>query len=453
MLVYDLSGSMVQTDSLWSIPTVASMLHDGDTNLDEFRGTPSSAYLLVQVGGHDYGYFPLATCVAAIPGVLMLEAMAHTARVLPRLPGPLARWEKQFHAKGALDLGSFNFAERFIASLYTSLAMVLLFLLARTRLGTAGSWFVALTLAFGTSAWSTASRVLWQHGPSLCAVAAVLLVLARPAPWSRGRSVLLGLLSAVAWVLAPVNALTALGAFAFVLLRQRRDALFFVLGALAVVLPFTGFNLGLYGHLLPPCFELGPLAGASSFGVALLGNLVSPARGLFVWTPVFALVAWLGGRRLLRAPREIIDLLAGVVLVAHWGVISLIPHWWAGHSVGPRLFTDVLPWLGWGLIRLVGWLSARKLSDLWVLLVVLVLWGAFAHGNGALSPRVEFWNSGPPDVDQAPARLWSLSHAQLLTGVQKDDEADGGTDGGAPSGLNLRLPGRPLPGQGPTPPQ
>ena len=44
--IYTVSEARLQTDSLWSIPSAASILHEGNTDLDEFRHFffPGTAY-------------------------------------------------------------------------------------------------------------------------------------------------------------------------------------------------------------------------------------------------------------------------------------------------------------------------------------------------------------------------------------------------------------------------
>ena len=74
--------------------------------------------------------------------------------------------------------------ERVTASIVVALTAVLLYLLARRSLGVTGSLVVALIFAFCTAAWSTATRALWQHGPSMLMLTLGLwiLVLARDRP-------------------------------------------------------------------------------------------------------------------------------------------------------------------------------------------------------------------------------------------------------------------------------
>jgi hypothetical protein len=78
---------------------------------------------------------------------------------------------------------------------------------------------------------------------------------------------------------------------------------------------------------------------------ALAGDLISPGRGLFIYSPVlvFSVVGFalkVTSRRLMM-----LDLtLAGCVTV-HWIAIARVNRaWWAGHSYGPRFFADMLPY-------------------------------------------------------------------------------------------------------------
>src|SRR5207248_2106541 len=80
--------------------------------------------------------------------------------------------------------------EIFAASGMVAITAVLLYLIARrSRLSAPSALAIALIFAFGTSAWSTASRALWQHAPSMLMLTAALylLVLAQE-PSSRWNS-------------------------------------------------------------------------------------------------------------------------------------------------------------------------------------------------------------------------------------------------------------------------
>jgi hypothetical protein len=421
--VYVASPVHVQADSLWSIPTAISLLRQGNVDLDEYR--PAYERLphgTIRVQEHVYSWYPLAVSLVALPVVAAMEGGARLARaLLPKPPGFVLVWDAHFNAEGDIAFGYYARTEGFIASLCTALAVTLFFVAARRRLEALPAFLLTLALAFGTGLWSTASRVLWQHGPSAAALAAVVLLLTEESDDGRRWAFWLGLAGALAYVLRPTNALTALGLLVYVALRRPRRLPAFVLGASLLAVPFCGANLALYGALLPPYFRPEMLGGSHAhFLEALLGNLVSPARGLFLWTPVLLLGLGSAFLRLVRRtlPPEETWMLAVVVL--HWGFVSLLSQWWAGHSVGPRFFSDVSPYLCWLLVapteaafeRLRAGHPARLL-----LLLGLGLLGTFAHGSGALRRGVHAWNDGPPNVDVAPARVWDVRDVQFLRGL------------------------------------
>jgi hypothetical protein len=189
-----------------------------------------------------------------------------------------------------------------------------------------------------------------------------------------------------------------------------------VLVALVVAAPGVAVNLTHYGSVLAPYYEpqrlelSGPL-----FAEALAGNLVSPARGLLVYTPLVLLSLW---GLVLEARARTFTRLHGFLLAAvvlHWLVISTFPHWWAGHSYGPRFFTDLVPYLTFFLVpvvRALGWRGERTRRPLTATFAVLALVSLAIHS--ASSRRVYQWNSLPVDVDFHPERLWDWKDPQFL---------------------------------------
>jgi hypothetical protein len=185
--------------------------------------------------------------------------------------------------------------------------------------------------------------------------------------------------------------------------------------------PFCTHNLALYGTLLPPYFRPEMLAGNHGrFFEALAGNLFSPARGLFVWTPILLLGVGSALYQLARRalpPAETWMLAVGSL---HWVFVSLLPQWWAGHSVGPRFFSDLSPYLCWLLLAPMrqAWHRSREGQPARLtVLLGLGLLGAFAHGRGATRWEVHAWNNGPPNVDLAPERVWDWKDVQFLRGL------------------------------------
>jgi hypothetical protein len=146
----------------------------------------------------------------------------------------------------------------------------------------------------------------------------------------------------------------------------------------------------------------------------LAGLLVSPSRGLLVYSPVLA-VAFLGLIRgcvgPARAPVRYLVLAVGASLLT----LGTYTVWWGGHSFGPRLLTDILPALVLGIVP--AWPAVwRSGPRRWLFVaafaasVMVELVGAFNFP----SPRNVEWNMTPKDVDWAHDRLWDWRDPQLV---------------------------------------
>src|SRR5262249_54869234 len=145
----------------------------------------------------------------------------------------------------------------------------------------AAAGLLVLIFAFGTPAWSAASRALWQHAPSML-VLALAVVLQRRAShfW------LLGALLGVSYVIRPTNALPIVLTAAWVLYGHRGKTIEFAAGLAAVLAAFVAANDQVYGAPLSPYYHPGHWGRSIFVTEALAGTLVSPGRGLFVYSPI-----------------------------------------------------------------------------------------------------------------------------------------------------------------------
>jgi hypothetical protein len=413
----------VQSDSIWSIPTAISLLRQGNLDLDEYRpAAERQPHGTVPVGPHLYPWYPVAVSLVAVPVVALLEGVAWLAlEVLPHPPRVLRNWDAHFRAEGDIPLDVFAPVEHLVAAICTALAVVVFWAACRRRLAAAPALFLTAIFAFGTGLWSTASRVLWQHGPSIALLAVVVWLLTEPAPRRRW-AVTLGVAAGLAYVCRPTNSLTALALLAYLAIVRPSALRGFILGAGLVAVPFCVLNLVVYRGLLPPYFRPEMLGGDHRRVIeALAGNLVSPARGLFIWTPVFLLGLGSALVRLVRGTLSAVETWMLAVIGLHWVTVSFLPQWWAGHSIGPRLLSDLSPYLCWLLVHPAeeawnAWQSGRR--GRLVVLGGLALFGVFAHGSGATRLAVHDWNDGPPNVDLAPHRVWDWRDVQYLRGLR-----------------------------------
>jgi hypothetical protein len=232
------------------------------------------------------------------------------------------------------------------ASFLAALASVLMYLVLR-RDGTRWSLPLAIVFAFGTNTWMISSQALWQHGTGELLIALALLLAVIPGSPAR-----MGLLGAVCVFMAvnrPPDALVAGAIGLFVVWNCRRNAVWLLAGAIVPLVIFLYYNLnfigqiaGAYALVTPPKSFFQPIWSG------MAGLLVSPTRGLLVFSPFFVFIP-VGLIQRLRSPdsKRLAILLS--FAVAAQVLFYAQADWRAGVSWGPRWLTNLLPVLVWML--------------------------------------------------------------------------------------------------------
>lgn len=429
--VYLFSGlSRVGTsfDSRWTVYVAMNLWRHGHTSLDEYsqRIRDNDYYAIECVSpngrarpagpetcdGHLYNSYPIggpvltAPLVIATVGVMKLlhPLMAHVHIAQPVIAGFLAGDWDTAHALIEMEVASFLLA----------LAAVVIYFIARRYLSEPRSIILAVLYALATPAYSVGGRAIWQHSPSMLLLAIIILMLlgAEENPSLAGWA---GLPVALSYTVRPTDSLFVIVFTAYVAVRFRAHLLRYLLIALPVALVFVAYNLSIYHDVLSPYYHsrldgFYP-ANWAKLGVGLAGNLVSPSRGLFVYTPVFLFSIWSMVRRLWQTPLK--NWLSALTL-AHWiAVSSYVASWWAGMCYGPRFFSDLTPVFVLFLIPyLARWEGLSRVAR--VVFVACALVGLGMHLRGGWSIAVYEWNVKPVSVDQHPERNWDWSDPPFL---------------------------------------
>ncbi len=306
------------------------------------------------------------------------------------------------------------------ASLLTALAVVFAFLSARQYLGTGRALVLAAALGLGTGLWSTVSQTLWEHETVAFGLAMAMYAFAQPNDaLTTGRALVvaigLGLAVTARPQLAPLVAVLIAGAAA--LGGWRRGLL--VAGIVAL---FAGALMLAYLRWFGTVLGAAPMLEALHRSVhatadgsfrwqplGFAGLLVSPSRGLLVFSPIVAVAALglpaaaSGGR---RSPLRWCAIAAAV----QYAVYASYVVWWGGHTYGPRYLLDLLPVLvplaAHGASRLHGRVAAALVGTAIAWSVAVAALGAFCYPNGQ-------WNVDPLDVDRAHQRLWDWSDNEI----------------------------------------
>jgi hypothetical protein len=232
----------------------------------------------------------------------------------------------------------------------------------------------------------------------------------------------------MSFVIRPTNAISLAILSVFIALEGRKYLFRFLLWAFPPMLLFLIHNLSVYHSLLSPYYWLKRIGALQNFLAAAAGHWISPSRGLLVFTPVF-LFAFFGLMRKLKSKKmERLDAFLLAIVALHWLSISSFAHWWGGHSYGPRLFADMIPYFIYFLAPAVmswaGLTGARK--PVWgTVFLLLLAMSFFVHWRGATTQSVYEWNYSPVDVDTAPQRIWDWSDPQFLRGIIEPASSNG----------------------------
>jgi len=352
----------------------ASLAQEGNLDLDEYPDVEEP--FAHQVGPHRVSIYPVGSAVLAVPVFLAARAAF------------------------VLDETGLALAGKWAASLFSAAAAALLYLAIGRRRPHREAMWTAVVFALGTSVWST-SQALWQHPAAVLSLCAALLCTVRAEADERwaGRAGL-PLAFAVAARYADIALVIVLAAGLAV--RWPRRIPHLVAWAAPVALLVLAYHWAYFGSPLRQ--GLAPRFSAP-WGEGHLGLLLSPGKGLFVFTPI-ALIAVIGLVRALRYDDRVLAATCGAAVLAHWLFVGRWAEWHGGESWGPRLMTDALPLLF--LFLPDGYDVVPRLTvALGMLSVAVQALGAFAYDY-----RWERLRQRP--VTSEHPELWDVPHSPIV---------------------------------------
>ncbi len=386
---------------------------------DDLLDRPFAAYvdngdILLQSTAHFTNYFPLGPSLISAPFVAVARGLGYDMRTTD------------------------NYAlQRLLSALTVALVFFLAYALSRTYLDGWPSLVLALIAVLGSSLLSTLGTALWSHNYAVLAAGGALLLLVREREGNSSslHPVLLGLLLFLCFLNRPSLIAFIVPVLVYVLWRDRRAFLTTALVSGGLLLGYLAWNAAATGSFLPAYFSTNRLqVERSPLWVGIVGNLVSPSRGLLIFSP-FLLPVLLGygvyWRSLLRRPIVRLCLVwFGLQLI----IVAQAASWWGGWSFGPRLLTDIWP----GLIVLTAILGAF-LRDNATIRAQRLFVGAFlalgmaaivVHvGQGLNSQSASRWNGfirPVPADDSTLGDLFNWRYAQpvansaMLCAIERD---------------------------------
>lgn len=315
------------------------------------------------------------------------------------------------------------------AALLSAASVALVYLSALRFVSPRRALLLAAAYGAGTGVWAISSQSLWQQTPEIFFLSLGMFCLLRiPRELLRGAAA--GLSFSAAAACRPTAALVALAAFAWLALSDRRACAAFSAMVVLVAAAALGYNFHYFGSAL----EFGQLdAGArvaqfktgapqlwqTPLWLGAAGLLVSPSRGLLVYSPFLA-AAFAGALLAWKDPRFTGLRFLTLAVPALWLPAFLWFDWWGGWAFGYRPIVDSMPLVALLCLPALEWLLARPM---WRAAFALALaWSVFVQALGAFAYAPWGWNAKQidgegrrADIDQPAyrSRLWSFRDWQI----------------------------------------
>ena len=229
---------------------------------------PGMPYYVTMVDGHYVSRYPLGPVFVALPFTLPQIWLLDRTH-----PG----WETSD------PLWFDTIAKRSAAAIATLTAFALLTVLLKLGLGRE-AWLAATAAALGSNLWCTASQSLWQHGPAALMLTLLSLLLLPEAP-SAVRFVLAGLAAGLLVCSRPIDLAFAVTTAVWVTIRHPRQLVWFLSPAVVLGAALIGYNRAFLGAAGGYYSNLDAATFATPWLEGLQGTLLSPSRGLFVFSP------------------------------------------------------------------------------------------------------------------------------------------------------------------------
>lgn len=301
--------------------------------------------------------------------------------------------------------------EKLSASFLCAAAVGWMYLLLRRRLPPRDATLLTLAFAFGTATWATSSQALWQHGPAELLMVGTLWFLT--GELTTVNLLAAGLLAGLLAANRPPDLLFTAAFGVYALLRVRQRAAWFALAAAVPGALAAAYNLAMFHHINGGYGVVGLVGGdffAHPVFRGLAGMLVSPGRGLFVFSPFLLFLPILFYRAL--ADRDSDRLLT--LCLAAAALLQLLLYaptdWRGGFSYGYRFLSDMVPALIWLLAPVVASLS-RPVRAVFVACCLFAVWvqavGAFQY-LGLSDIAIN------DPADREMRNVWKIGNSPLL---------------------------------------
>ncbi|MBK6608566.1 MAG: hypothetical protein IPG24_24595 [Leptospiraceae bacterium] len=386
-----------QTDSLWSIYTTISLVREGNIDLDEYASLFPKAFHanLTTYNGHTYNYYPYGVSLLAAPHIWILNQWY--------------AWKGKNLSDKVIASSTIGLEKNISSSLLSLSACIFFLISLHLTNSMVKSLETVFIFSFCTLVFSTVSRGLWQHSGSILLLSLTLYgFLTERKQWM--------ILSAIplffSYVVRPTNLLPIVFFSLIAIYRLKLKSVFFLGQGFLVLSIFFYINFLLFGSIVHPYYDFRKVSGSDSFYEALVANLFSPGRGLFIYSPIFIFSIYGIYLKKKMEKLSVFDYAIFSIVILHWILVSRNLNWWGGHSYGYRLLSDTIPFFIYYLIFSVQYIDKRTIMYGFLLFTLLISF--YINFKGAQYMETYLWNLVPDNIDTNSARNWNWKDFPFL---------------------------------------
>jgi len=388
-----------------------SILYEGNFDLDEFHeklitlyptdlyeypNGEKIPYYLIKVKGHYLSSSGIGPSLLSLPFLFIPIVFFH------------------LHPESWMII----FLSKLTASVFIALSAILIYLAVRLLSTKKKALFITFIYALCSGMWSITSQILIQQTGSEFFLALSIYFLVKSIKKAQFIP-LVGLSLASAVVMRPTNFLVISIITIYVIHRYRDHFFWYFINSTLPILLILGYNYYYHGSIFffsqmiyNPFGALYKTGSANMWSTSLLkgilGVLISPSRGLFIYSPVF-IFAFIGIFLVWRRKQDILFKYFSIVVIVLLIMHSKWYDWWGGWTFGCRVINDAVPFLVLFLLPTIDFLKGRKW--LLILFIITIAISFFVQIIGAFLYDYE-WDRNP-NIDLNQNRLWSWKESQL----------------------------------------
>lgn len=391
-----------------------SILDQHTVFFDQFSGyiqTIEIPYMFSIHGGHYVSQYPIVVPVLVTPLYVIPYLFLHFFHI------PIDMLNPVFHM---ICLTMDKIAASFIAAL----SAVFLYMSLKNLFSKKISLLCTLIYAFATTTWAISSQTLWQQGAvELFLVILIYLVVINEKKENQNIFLLMGLLSGLLIFCRPVDSILLLPIIYYVLVHNKLEKFYYLCALILVSLPFAVYNLYFFNNLFGGYSSVVSMFSFNFEAInSFLGLIISPNRGLLIFSPVclLAIVGISGIKKIKPKNMQYFLILMAFSVISQIIAYSFFKVWWGGWSYGPRFLTGMLPFfmifLGiyFDEFSKTTW-TEKNYRKYFIILVITIIicWSVFVQIVGAFYYPQGSWDS-TPNIDDNTQRLWDWNDSQIL---------------------------------------